>query len=144
MKKLSARTVAELKMMANEQGIDVDGLKKAQIVEALEATGENVITTASVKPSGQVSDPSATTNAAGVLISPQPAKVRTTPKPEPRPQDDASKVALYSPRNLAWKGVGKLNGGFNFVTREEADKWLTLRSVREATPEEVASHYGVS
>lgn len=144
MKKLSARTVAELKMLAQEQGIDVSGLKKAQIVKALEATGENVITTASVKPSGQVSDPSATSNENGVLISPQPAKVKTTPKPEPRPQDDPTKVAIHSPRNLAWKGVGKLNSGYNFVTREEADKWLTIRSVTEASPEEVARHYGIN
>jgi len=144
MKKLSARTVAELKMMAQEQGVDVTGLKKAQIVEALEATGDNVITSATIKPSGQVSDPSATSNAQGVLISPQPAKVKTVPKPEVKPQDDPSKVAIYAPRNLAWNGVGKLTQGFNFVTKEEANKWLTLRSVREASPEEVASHYGVN
>lgn len=144
MKKLSARSVAELKMMAQEQGVDVTGLKKAQIVEALEATGDNVITSATIKPSGQVSDPSATSNAQGVLISPQPAKVQTTPKPEPRPEMDETKVALYVSRNLAWNGVGKLSQGFNFVSREVADKWLTLRAVREASPEEVASHYGIN
>lgn len=142
MKKLSTRTVQELKMIAKEKGIKVDGLKKAQIVEALETEGNNVIT--SVKPSGIPSDPSATSNAQGVLISPQPAKVQTVPKPEPKPEEDETKVALYVSRNLAWNGVGKLSQGFNFVSREVADKWLTLRAVREASPEEVASHYGIN
>lgn len=141
-KKLSARTVAELKLIAKEQGIDVSGLKKSQIVEALEAEGanDNVITSATTNPSG-TSSTSAVTNDNGVLISPQPERVKTTPK---QTNPNEGKVAIFSERNLSWSGVGKIDRGYNFVTKEVAEKWLAHRAVREATPEEVASHFGVN
>lgn len=50
--------------------------------------------------------------------------------------------AVYSTRNTSWNGVGTLNIGYNIVTKEDADKWLTRKSVRIASPEEVARHYG--
>lgn len=142
-KKLSSRTVAELKLLAKEQGIDISGLKKAQIVEVLEAdgAGENVITSASIKPNG-VSTTSAATNDNGVLVSPQPERVKTTPKPE-NPINDG-KIAVHSTKNLSWTGVGKLDKGYNFITKEAAEKWLAHSAVREATPEEVATHFGVN
>lgn len=139
MKKLSAQSVAELKMVARERGIDVSGLKKAQIVEALQTTENNVITAPETKGS---SESSVTENSNGVLISPQPEHVKTVKKPEPRPQDDHFKVAIFAVRSLNWSGVGKLDSGYNFVSKEVAEKWLTLRSVREASPEEVAAHFG--
>lgn len=52
------------------------------------------------------------------------------------------KVALYSNGNIHWSGVGSLEKGYNIVTKEESVKWLTRRNVREATPQEVAKHYG--
>ena len=52
------------------------------------------------------------------------------------------KVAIYSKGNIYWNGVGTLEKGYNIVTKEESVKWLTHRHVREATPEEVAKHYG--
>jgi len=59
-------------------------------------------------------------------------------------QTDASKekVAIYSLRNLSWIGVGTLTEGYNIVTKEDADKWITNKSVRTATPEEVKRAYG--
>ena len=50
--------------------------------------------------------------------------------------------AVYSTRNIYWSGVGTLNIGYNILTKEDADKWLTRKSVRIASPEEVARHYG--
>jgi hypothetical protein len=50
--------------------------------------------------------------------------------------------AVYSTRNIYWSGVGTLSIGYNIVTKEDADKWLTRKSVRSASPEEVARHYG--
>jgi hypothetical protein len=58
-------------------------------------------------------------------------------KPEPK-----EKVAIYSVRNLSWNGVGELTRGYNIVTKEDADKWITNKSVRTATPEEVKRAYG--
>jgi hypothetical protein len=54
----------------------------------------------------------------------------------------AEKVAIYSLRNVNWVGVGALTKGYNIVTKEEADKWITNKSVRTATPEEVKRAYG--
>jgi hypothetical protein len=58
-------------------------------------------------------------------------------KPEPK-----EKVAIYSVRNLSWNGVGELTRGYNIVTKENADKWITNKSVRTASPEEVKRAYG--
>ena len=51
------------------------------------------------------------------------------------------KVALFSKRNIHWAGVGKLFTGYNIVTKEEAEKWLTNSSVRVADPEEIAARF---
>lgn len=52
------------------------------------------------------------------------------------------KVAIYSLRNINWNGVGEVTKGYNIVTAEEAEKWITNKSVRTATPEEVKRAYG--
>lgn len=56
-----------------------------------------------------------------------------------KPQE---KVAVYSLRNLVWNGVGSINKGYNIVTEEDSKKWLTHKSVRIASPEEVKRAYG--
>lgn len=141
-KRLSARTMGELKLIAEESGISVEGLKKAEIVEAIEAAGSqnNVITANTTRPHGK---PTSGTihNDSGAIVSAQPEMVKTTPVYK---DEKAGKTAIYSERNLSWSGVGKLSKGFNFVSKEVADKWLVHRAVRKATPEEVAAHYGVS
>ena len=57
-------------------------------------------------------------------------------------QKPQEKVAIYSLRNLNWNGVGAINKGYNIVTKEQSDQWITNKSVREATPEEVKRAYG--
>jgi hypothetical protein len=52
------------------------------------------------------------------------------------------KIALFSERNIFWNGVGEVVKGYNIVTKEVSEKWLTHKSVRIATPQEVAKHYG--
>jgi ribosomal protein L7Ae-like RNA K-turn-binding protein len=52
------------------------------------------------------------------------------------------KVALFSERNIFWNGVGEIVKGYNIVTKEVSEKWLTTNKVRIATPQEVAKHYG--
>lgn len=61
------------------------------------------------------------------------------PKSE-KPKDD--KVAIFSERNIFWNGVGEIVKGYNIVTKEVSEKWLTHNKVRIATPQEVAKHYG--
>ena len=53
-----------------------------------------------------------------------------------------NKVALYSQRNLHMDNLGALKVGYNIVSREASEKWLTHRLVRIALPEEIASYYG--
>lgn len=57
-------------------------------------------------------------------------------------KEPSEKVAVYSIKNLYWGGLGSLEKGYNIVTKEESEKWLTHKAVRQATPEEVASYYG--
>lgn len=57
-------------------------------------------------------------------------------------ENPKEKVAIYSNRNIHWNGVGSIEKGYNIVTKEASVKWLTHKSVREATPAEVAKHYG--
>jgi hypothetical protein len=64
-------------------------------------------------------------------------------KPSAKAGHKKPTVAIYSERNVSWIGVGKVSKGYNIVTREQADRWLTRKHVREATPEEVASQFGV-
>jgi hypothetical protein len=56
---------------------------------------------------------------------------------------DFNKTALFSTRSLYWPGVGRLINGYNIVTDTNAEKWMTLKGIRVATPEEVAREYGV-
>ena len=55
---------------------------------------------------------------------------------------DGDKVAIYSTKNVRWEEVGTLYRGYNIVTKEQADKWLTRSHVRVATPEEVKKVLG--
>lgn len=52
-------------------------------------------------------------------------------------------VAIYSPKNIYWSGVGKILKGYNVVERQNAEKWLTKPGIRIAPPEEVAEAYGL-
>ena len=54
----------------------------------------------------------------------------------------SNEVALYAVRNLHWSGVGSLEAGYNIVSKEESEKWLTHKAVRVASPEEVATYFG--
>lgn len=65
-----------------------------------------------------------------------------TPKPSTKAQKgNAKKVAVYSSKNLHWSEVGRLLKGYNIVTEDQAEKWLTNKNTRIATPEEVAGAY---
>lgn len=52
-------------------------------------------------------------------------------------------VAIYSPKNIYWSGVGKILKGYNIVERHNAEKWINKPGIRIADPEEVAKEYGL-
>jgi DNA-binding protein H-NS len=65
-------------------------------------------------------------------------------KPEKTEKKSAEKtVALLSTRNVTWNGVGSVEVGYNIVTEEQAEKWLTRSHITLATPEDVAKGYGL-
>lgn len=59
------------------------------------------------------------------------------------PKKESNKtVAIHSTKNVSWSGVGKVYRGYNIVTPEQSEKWLTRNHIRLATPEEVAKEFG--
>ena len=61
---------------------------------------------------------------------------------EKKKSKSTATVAVYTTRNLFWSEVGELKIGYNIVNEEDAERWLTHKAVRIATPDEVARHYG--
>lgn len=51
-------------------------------------------------------------------------------------------VALFSTRDVTWEGVGTVKPGYNFVTSEQADKWVKRNHIRVVTPEEIELEFG--
>jgi hypothetical protein len=74
----------------------------------------------------------------GVAETPRPVK---SAAPASKKKSNKT-IAVFSTKNVSWGGVGKVYRGYNIVTQEQADKWLTRDHVRIATPEEVAKEFG--
>ena len=108
------------------------------VEEVVAEPAENVITAPEKKPSKTTS---AMQNDNGVFISPGAERAKE-PVAVVEPKKEPEKVALWSSKNMRWGGTGYLEKGYNLVIKEVADKWLTRNGVREASPEEVAAHYG--
>lgn len=68
------------------------------------------------------------------------AKIIVEEKEEPKKV--AEKIALWSNKNIRWSDVGAVNKGYNIVTKEASEKWLSRDGIRKATPEEVATYFG--
>ena len=73
----------------------------------------------------------------------KPAKVETKKKTKEPVASEQDIVAVFSTKNVTWSGVGKVYRGYNIVSQEEADKWVTRDHIRLATPQEVAKEYGL-
>jgi len=115
-------------------------IAEAKIEEAPKPA-EDVITTktstaATEKPAlGSVAD-----GVIGTSTIKSVKKAASTKKVEEK-RDDV--VAVYSSKNIHWEGVGKLSKGFNVVSKDAAEKWLTRDGIRLADPKEVAKGYGL-
>jgi hypothetical protein len=118
---------------------DIPAVDKVELQEVQAA--ENVITAPTAAPKGAPQSNTAS-NADGVIGSRAADKVFEKPVVVEKPVDDSNKVAVWSDKNIRWTGVGALIKGYNIVTKEAADKWLSRGGIREATPEEVATHFG--
>ncbi len=68
-------------------------------------------------------------------------KVVKKAKPAAKTEAKPEKVAIHSSKNVSWGGVGKVYRGYNLVTPQQAEKWLTRSHVRLVTPEELAREF---
>ena len=122
--------------LAEELGIE------ATISEVEDSADENVIS--SPEPEETVEKVAAIGDVNGAIGSTSAERKKTTKKTskkaEAEPVDE--KVAVFSTRNVTWPGVGKVYRGYNIVSKEAADSWLTRSHIRLATPEEVAEEFG--
>jgi hypothetical protein len=79
--------------------------------------------------------------AAGVIGATTAPKA-TERKKSAKVAEPKETVALYSTKNVTWSEVGKVYRGYNIVSKDAAEKWLTRSHIRTATPEEVAKEFG--
>jgi hypothetical protein len=82
---------------------------------------------------------SVTSNEENVIGSASAEKKETA---KPKVSEPKDTIAIYSTRNVNWSGVGQVFKGYNIVTKQAADKWVTRDHIRVATPEEVARDFG--
>lgn len=110
---LKKKTVAQLKAYAKKNDIDLFGtVTREEILETI-------------------------LNFVPIEEFPEPE----TPR-KPIKKDSKEKVAIYSIKNLYWGELGDISAGYNIVSKEDSEQWITHKAVRLATPEEVAQHYG--
>jgi hypothetical protein len=149
MQHLSSKTIKELEQYAQENNVDLKGAKtKTRILaillgmeaEVVEAPAQEQIIIKSKETVKRTPQSSSATNENNSIIS--RGAERMVVKKETMPKEEVDKVAIYSEKNMRWGLLGTLSMGYNIVNKEEAEKWLTLKAVREATPQEVATHYG--
>lgn len=149
----SKMTVSKLREYADENSIDLGSAKtKTAILSVITQTKsnisvseelpENVIGTQSVGQRKRNPVSNARSNDDGVVTvgSADNFKNKEFKKDTKTPED---KVAIFSEKNMHWQGIGGISKGYNIVTKEAAEKWLTRKGIREATAQEVATHYGL-
>ena len=149
----SKMTVANLKTYAEENGIDLGNAKtKTAILSVITNTKSsisspeeetlNVIGSESIgqKRKNPVSNTRANENGVLTVGSADTFKNKEFKKDTKTP---SGKIAIYSEKNMHWQGIGGITKGYNIVTEEAAEKWLTRKGIREATAQEVATHYGL-
>jgi hypothetical protein len=138
---LNKKTVLELRSYCEDNGISLEGnVKKAQIIAMLEKyANESGLAKKVQEKTKSQEESKIPTNVIDVTYKKeQPVEIIETKKIKKNKND----VAVYSTRNLSWTGVGVLELGYNIVSKEASEKWITHKAVRIATPDEVARHYG--
>jgi hypothetical protein len=155
--------------MSNEENVQDAQPEAVEAVEATEAPTESeivaealdikvsrpsampvtddggVIGSPNTKKKGGTKSGSATTLDSGAIGSKfADADAKKAAKQKGNGKSEVSdKVAIFSTKNVSWPIVGKVNKGYNVVSTEAAEKWLTRSHTRKATAEEIAKEYGI-
>lgn len=142
-------TISGLKQYAEENNIDLGSAKtKTAILSILTDTKSNISAPDNVIGSTKIvnekrtptSNTRANTEGVTTVGSADTFKNKEFRKDTQTPD---GKTAIYSEKNMHWNSVGTIKKGYNVVTKEAADKWLTRKDIRQATTEELASYYGI-
>jgi hypothetical protein len=112
-----------------------------ELVEEVEAVAE-VAEAVILAPEPEETAPALTPVANGVIGSGKVSKKKPAAKPAVKEVDPIELAAVFATRNLVWQGVGKVVKGYNIVPKDQLSKWMTLETVREATPEEIKANLG--
>lgn len=143
----SKMTVSGLKEYAEENGIDLGSAKtKTAILSIITQTKSSISSPDNVIGSDKInqekrtprSNAKADENGVTTVGSADTFKGKEFNKHTKTPE---GKTAIYSDKNMYWNEIGRITKGYNIVTEEAAEKWLTRKGIRQATPEEVASYY---
>jgi len=130
--------MAEEKKTPTPKPVVEDTLVETVVEEVAEVVEEKVI----VAPEPTKDVPTLGFNGDGVIGSTTTnagkAKVEKT---EVAAESTTTKVALFSTRNVYAEGFGKINVGYNIVSKKYADFWVAQRGIRLCTPEEVAEAF---
>ncbi len=127
---------------------DADVVLNEDLVSNVSEDTEAALDVEDVKEEVVIKSPEPVAEAPGLLpvvngvIGTGSVKKEASVKPKKEPATAKKTVALFASRNVSWNGIGKLVKGYNIVDAEDADKWLTLNSVRLVTPEEVKTNLG--
>lgn len=132
------RTVEELEVNPVEETV----AEELPVVE--EPVVEEVVPepTVIVAPEPVETAPAITSVEDGVIGTGKVSKKKAAPAPKVVEADAGEKVAIFASRNIHWQGMGKIQKGYAIVSKEDAEKWVTLPSVRLATPEEIKTYLG--
>lgn len=137
--------VEEVAETHSEKAVDMTGVKINKPKAMPVTDNEGVIGSPDTKRDGTKKAGAVGTVNNGVIGSgkvdkqdKQSAAIKSESKPKPD-----NKVAVHSTRNVDWPGVGKVSKGYNIVTKDQADKWITRNHIRIATPQEVAGEFGL-
>lgn len=135
---------AVLEEIKNSAIISVDESEKESTLEEFkDETPKNLISSGSQRTGSPDPEIAAMTAVGNGVIG--TGKVTVSKKKKAavnqKTKAELEKVAIYSSKNVTWNGVGKVYRGYNIVTKEAADKWLTRDHTRVATPEEVAGEF---
>ena len=148
-------TVAQLKDYATENSIDVSEAKtKSSILSAIlntnakisivdQAEDKKVINYGDNSPKKRVPTSNTRPDENNVVTVGSANTFKNKKESSSVKTSTVEKVAVYSEKNMNWSAIGRVSKGYNIVTKEAAEMWLTRKGIRKATPEEVATHYGL-
>lgn len=129
-----------------EEAVEEPVVEEAAVAEEtrpeLAEEPKDVITSGSQRPGKRSEDVAGITAVANGVIGTGTVKPKPKNVVKQQEKPEVEKVAIYSSKNVTWTGVGKVYRGYNIVTKEQANKWLTRDHVRVATPQEVAQEFG--